>query len=217
MPDKNRILLYGALAVCSALYAVPQLVNPASLPFLGAESEVDQPKDDAFFASGFDGVAAGNVDSVGIGSPNGSSRGLAAQLEQALSRMERAGRATTSVDVLAPAVELRMESQSEPTASASSRAREESDFLTREMLHSYLTRHPLRGAVLGGSGSVLLLQGMRLATGEALGLSGWSLAEVDNRGAVFVSGRQRVRADLPRGSRVAAQPAAADGTDGEQQ
>lgn len=217
MPDKNRILLYGALAVCSALYAVPQLVNPASLPFLAAEPEAEQPEDDGFFASGFEGVAAGNAGSVGIGSPSTSHRGLAAQLEQALSRMERVGRGTTNVDGPAPAVELRLESQAEPTASASSRAREESEARARESLHSHLARHPVRGAVLGGSGSVLLLQGMRLAPGETLGLSGWSLAEVDNKGAVFVSGRQRVRADLPRGSRAAAQPAAATGTEGEQQ
>jgi len=217
MPDKNRILLYGALAACSALYAVPQLVSPGTLPFLagaaGPKSEL--PVDDGFFASGFEGVSA--AASAPEGTAAGPSRGLAAQLEQALQRMERADRGSAGSALAQLPVPLRVEPPTESTASATSRAREESDARDREALQAFLIRHPVRGTVLGDSGAVLLLDGVRLGLGDSLGSSGWNLVEVDNRGALFSSGQQRVRADLPRGPRVANVAATAPAAAGDQQ
>lgn len=219
MPDKNRILLYGALAVCSALYAVPQLAGPGALPFLGAAgaagAESELPVDDGFFASGFDGVTAGSAAAGGTALV--PSRGLAAQLEQALQRMERVDRGTASADAVQAPVALRVEPKAENNTSATSRARDESEARAREALQAYLVRHPVRGTILGGSGSALLLDGIRLGLGDTLGQSGWVLAEVDNSGAVFTSGHQRVRTDLPRGPRASFAPAPTEGEQGEQQ
>lgn len=219
MPDKNRILLYGALALCSALYAVPQLAGPGTLPFLGAagatQTESELPVDDGFFASGFDGVTPGSASPSGAASL--PSRGLAAQLEQALQRMERADRGSTTLNGAPSSVELRLEPKAESGASATSRARDEFEARAREALQTYLARHPVRGAILGGSGSALLLDGIRLGLGDTLGPSGWILAEIDANGAVFSSGHQRVRADLPRGPRASIAAAAPTGAEGEQQ
>ncbi|MBI1379889.1 MAG: hypothetical protein GC161_02230 [Planctomycetaceae bacterium] len=219
MPQKNRILLYGALALCTALYAVPQLAGPGTLPFLGAAgatgTDSELPVDDGFFASGFDGVTPGSASPGDAASL--PSRGLAAQLEQALQRMERVDRGSSRAIGAQPSVELRVEPKADSGASATSRARDEFEARAREALQTYLARHPVRGAILGGSGSALLLDGIRLGVGDTLGQSGWILAEVDHTGAVFSSGHQRVRADLPRGPRASIATAVPAGAQGGQQ
>ncbi len=212
MPHKNRILLYGALVLCGALYAVPQLSGPSFSglggPGIGGTS--DEPIDDGTFAFGFDAVTSANAaGGVGLGGGQTSS-GLAQQLAAALARLERSSNAPeparASLEPRAPAGTALTANNAGGNAN---RARGNPLQSLRQSLDLYLQSAPLRGAIVGSKGAVLLLDGQRLSPGDPLGTSGWAVVEVDGRGALFGAGEHRIRADFGPARRGAAPPSSA--------
>lgn len=167
--------------------------------------------------------AARGTDSSGTTSPTS---GLAASLESALARLERNSGAppparaprteppTTSLgsspqpdeealgtrspeplSTATPAIESAVAASpsttESPVASPPDPRIEERCRLAR-----WLEKVPLRGSILGASGATLLVDGRRLAVGDALGAGAWIVARIEATTVDFSSGALRVRVGL---------------------
>lgn len=193
MEHTKQWIAVGALTVLAAAAAVPRLIGSGEVsqgdlpggPVAGYEAG------DVVFHAGFG--ARASIENAGAAAmPEERPSGLLGSIEAALERLERGlGRPVESAPLPA-ALPVERASTAARTGAGGTRN-------ARERLEDFFSRHPLRGVLLSSSGDTLLFEGGSVRVGHELAGTGWTLAEVDGAGGLFVNGASRQRVDLPMG------------------